>query len=54
VDAVPMITVAGRYLVVGDDAKGYAHLLAIADRCDRQCRHTRDPLCPDPEARRWR
>lgn len=32
VDAVPMITVAGRYVVVGDDAKGYADLLAIADR----------------------
>ena len=32
VDAVPMITVAGRYLVVGDDAKGYEDLLAIADR----------------------
>jgi hypothetical protein len=24
--------VAGRYVVVGDDAKGYADLLAIADR----------------------
>lgn len=31
VDAVPMITVAGRYVVVGKTAKGYADLLTIAN-----------------------
>jgi len=32
VDAVPRITVAGRYVVVGDGVKGYDDLLAIADQ----------------------
>lgn len=31
VDAVPMITVDGRYVVVGREAKGFPELLAIAD-----------------------
>lgn len=31
VDAVPMIAVAGRYVVTGSDARGYADLLTIAD-----------------------
>lgn len=31
VDAVPMITVAGRYVVVGQEARGFPDLLAIAD-----------------------
>lgn len=31
VDAVPMITVDGRYVVVGREAKGFPDLLAIAD-----------------------
>jgi thiol:disulfide interchange protein DsbA len=32
VDAVPQITVAGRYMVVGDGVKDYRDLLAIADQ----------------------
>lgn len=32
VDAVPRITVAGRYVVVGDGVKDYGDLLAIADQ----------------------
>jgi thiol:disulfide interchange protein DsbA len=31
VDAVPMITVGGRYVVVGQQAKGFSDMLAIAD-----------------------
>jgi protein dithiol oxidoreductase (disulfide-forming) len=31
VDAVPMITVGGRYVVVGQQAKGFPDMLAIAD-----------------------
>jgi protein dithiol oxidoreductase (disulfide-forming) len=31
VDAVPMITIDGRYVVVGSEAKGFPDLLAIAD-----------------------
>lgn len=32
VDAVPMIAVGGRYVVVGQEAKGFPDMLAIADK----------------------
>lgn len=32
VDAVPQITVGGRFVVVGEDVKGYGDLLVIADQ----------------------
>lgn len=41
IDAVPRLTVAGRYAVVGREAKGHADLLAIADALIEQTRARR-------------
>lgn len=41
VDAVPLITVDGRYAVVGQESKGYAGLLVIADGLIEQARARR-------------
>lgn len=41
IDAVPRLTVAGRYAVVGREAKGHADLLAIADTLIEQTRARR-------------
>lgn len=42
VDAVPLITVGGRYAVVGQAAKGYPDLLVIADGLIERARRRRE------------